>query len=309
MTYSIVSRDPETGHLGIGVQSHYFAAGAAVPWAEAGVGAVATQSVVELGYGPRGLALMRDGVSAPEALARLVAEDEMAALRQVAMIDASGEVAVHTGVGCVSVAHDATGAHVSVQANMMLRATVTKAMLSAYESTEGALAHRILAALDAAEGEGGDVRGRQSAGVLVVSGERSDSPWDHVLVNVRVDDSPAPLPDLRRLVDIGRAATEMAGTFPLLFAPGFDDATQDALEQALTTLDRSQQVLGPANYEPTFWKSVLLAKAGRIDDARAALAQCRTGREEWAEFLTRLGPAGILPDATVIEALTGPGSG
>jgi len=309
MTYSIIARDPETGQLGIGVQSHYFAAAAAVPWAEAGVGAVATQSVVELGYGPRGLALMRDGVSAPEALARLVAADEMAALRQVAMIDAAGEVAVHTGVGCVSVAQDATGAQVSVQANMMLRATVADAMLTVYGSTDGALVQRILAALDAAEAEGGDMRGRQSAGVLVVSGERSDSPWDHVLVNVRVDDSPAPLPDLRRLVDVGRAATEMAATFPLLFAAGFDDETQGVLEEALTTLDASQRVLGPANYEPTFWKSVLLAKAGRIDDARAALEQCRAGREEWAEFVTRLGPAGILPDAAVIEALTGPGSG
>jgi uncharacterized Ntn-hydrolase superfamily protein len=306
MTYSIVARDAETGQLAIGVQSHYFAAGAAVPWAEAGVGAVATQSVVELGYGPKGLALMRDGVSAPEALERLVAGDEMAALRQVAMIDASGEVAVHTGVGCVSVAQDATGPQVSVQANMMLRATVTDAMLTGYGSTDGALVHRILAALDAAEAEGGDARGRQSAGVLVVSGERSDRPWDHVLVNVRVDDSPAPLPDLRRLVEVGASAAEMATTFPLLFAPGFDETNRAALDEALTTLDRSQQIYGPANYEPTFWKSVLLAKAGRIDDARATLARCREGREEWAEFLTRLGPAGILPDIAVIDALIQP---
>jgi uncharacterized Ntn-hydrolase superfamily protein len=305
MTYSIVARDSDTGELGVAVQSHYFAAGAVVPWAEAGVGAVATQSVVDVAYGPKGLALMRDGVSAPDALSRLVAGDELAMLRQVAMIDASGDVAAHTGEGCVGVAQDKGGPQVSVQANMMLRATVADAMLNSFEATKGPLVQRILAALDAAEAEGGDVRGRQSAGVLVVGGERSESPWDHVVVNVRVDDSTAPLPELRRLVDVGISAAEMAATFPLLFAPAFDETTRAALDEALTTLDRSQQVYGPANYEPTFWKSVLLAKAGRIDDARAALARCREGREEWTEFVTRVSSAGILTDAAS-KALTAP---
>jgi len=303
MTYSIVARDPDSGELGIGVQSHYFAAAAAVPWAEAGVGAVATQSVPELGYGPKGLALMRDGVSAPDALKQLVAADEMAPLRQVAMVDSSGEVGVHTGAGCVAIAQDLAAAQVSVQANMMLHPTVAEAMMSAYESTDDALVMRIIAALDAAEAEGGDARGRQAAGVLVVSGERSESPWDNVLVNVRVDDSTEPLPELRRLVGVGRAAGEMAGTFPLLFAPAFDDSTSGAVEDALMTLDRSQETMSPTNYEPTFWKAMLLAKAGRIEEARAALATCRSGRAEWGEFVSRMGPAGILPDPTVVAAL------
>lgn len=303
MTYSIVARDPDTGQLGVGVQSHYFAAGAAVPWAEAGVGAVATQSVPDLGYGPRGLALMRDGVPAPEALARLIAGDEMAALRQVAMVDATGAVAVHTGAACVPVAQDGTAAEVSAQANMMLRDTVVPAMLAAFESTDGSLPRRILSALDAAEAERGDARGRQAAGILVVSGERSDAPWDQVVLDVRVDDNPDPLPELRRLVGMSEAATEMASTFPLLFAPGFDESMAGVVDEALATLDRSQAVYGPSNLEPTFWKTVLLVKAGRFDEARASLATCRSGRDEWGEFVTRLAPAGILPDAAMIDAL------
>src|SRR4051812_36845146 len=155
MTYSIVARDPETGALGVGVQSHYFGAGAIVPWAEAGVGAVATQAVPEIGHGPRGLAAMRDGASATEALRSLVERDEMSPLRQVAMIDAEGDVAVHTGAACVAAAGDTTRSQVSAQANMVLRATVWEAMTDAYERTAGGLSTRILAALDAAEAEGG----------------------------------------------------------------------------------------------------------------------------------------------------------
>jgi uncharacterized Ntn-hydrolase superfamily protein len=303
MTYSIVARDPATGQLGIGVQSHYFAAGAAVPWAEAGVGAVATQSVPDLGYGPKGLALMRSGVSAPDALARLVAEDEMAPLRQVAMVDATGALAVHTGAACVPAAQDATGEQVSVQANMMLRDTVVAAMLTTYASSEGSLARRMLAALEAAEAEGGDARGRQAAGMLVVSGEQSDAPWDHVLLNVRVDDSDDPLTELRRLIGMSEGAAAMSSTFPLLFAPELDESTSTALEAALETLDRVQTTYGTGNYEPTFWKSVLLAKAGRIDAARAALATCRAGRPEWAEFVRHLGGSGIPHDPAIIDAL------
>ncbi|MGH9030634.1 MAG: DUF1028 domain-containing protein [Acidimicrobiia bacterium] len=293
MTYSIVARDPRTGALGVAVQSHYFAAGAVVPWAEAGVGVVATQSVVDVGYGPRGLDLLRDGVSAPEALERLVAGDPMAPLRQVAMVDAAGDVAAHTGAGCVAEAVEARGAEVSVQANMMLRPTVADAMRAAYESTAADLPQRLLAALDAAEAEGGDARGRQSAGLLVVSGERSDEPWNQVITDVRVDDHPHPLDELRRLYETGRAAAAMAGTFPLLFAPGFDSETRQAFEEAMTTLDEAQAVLAD-NREPTFWKAVLLAKDGQADAARACLAVCCDSRAEWAQFVARLAPAGIL---------------
>jgi len=297
MTYSIVARDPASAALGVGVQSHYFDVGMVVPWAEAGVGAVATQSLADAGYGPRGLTLMRDGTSAPDALGRLVAADELAVVRQVAMVDAAGDVGVHTGDGCVAEAGQRVGTQVSVQANMMLRPTVWDAMLGAFESTGGDLAARILAALDAAEAQGGDARGRQSAAILVVDGQRSDTPWDHVLFDLRVDDHPDPLVELRRLVDCARAFKLVTGVFGggLLFAPTIDASMSDALEQALTDLSLAQTVVGD-NREPTFWQAVLLAKAGREHEARARLADAMTTHAGWAEFIRRLPASGILPD-------------
>lgn len=308
MTYSIVARDPLTGALGIGVQSAYFGAGGVVPWAEAGVGAVATQSVVEIGYGPRGLDLLREGKRATEALDTLVAQDPMEALRQVAIVDATGGVAVHTGAGCVAHAMHRTDDDVSVQANMMLRDTVADAMLAAYRDTSGDLAHRILAAMDAAQAEGGDARGEQAAGLLVVDGERSDEPWNHVLVDLRVDDSRAPLVELRRLVETGAAATAMASTFPLMFAPGFDDdESRGALDAALAALEGAQDVYGDTNLQPTFWRAVLLAKDGRVDDARAGLATCVAANPGFGTFLASVRDAGILPaePADLVDRLLG----
>ena len=296
MTYSIVARDPETGAVGIGVQSAYFGAGGVVPWAEAGVGAVATQSVVEVGYGPRGLALLREGKTATDALSTLVAEDPMEALRQVAIVDSAGAVAVHTGAGCVAQAEHRVGDGVSVQVNMMLRDTVADAMLAAFNRASGELADRMLAAMDAAQAEGGGTRGEQAAGLLVVDGERSDEPWNHVLVDLRVDDSRAPLVELRRLVETGRAAGAMGNTFPLLFAPGFDDdEASGALEAALAALERAQATYGTANLQPTFWRAVLLAKAGRVDEARASLAACVAANPGFGPFLASVRDAGILP--------------
>jgi uncharacterized Ntn-hydrolase superfamily protein len=307
MTYSIVARDPETGALGVGVQSHYFAAGAVVPWAEAGVGAVATQSVADPGYGPRGLALMRDGISASDALARLVADDELEMLRQVAMVDAEGRTGVHTGAGCVQAAGHTGAGPVSAQGNMLLRDGTWDAMLAAFSSSGGDLAERILSALDAAEANGGDVRGRQSAAILVVDGERSEVPWDHVQINLRVDDHPQPLTELRRLVEFSRATSRMTGVFGsgLLFAPAIDESMHDALEAALADLGTAQQTLGD-NREPTFWQAVLLAKAGRVDDAKARLHEAAATHAQWIDFVERLPAAGILPaDDELIRNLTG----
>lgn len=294
MTYSIVARDPETGQLGAAVQSHFFGVGRIVPWAEAGVGVVVTQSVAEAGYGPRGLAALRAGTAPTEALAALVAVDPAAALRQVAMVDASGASAVHTGVACVAHASHAAAEGVSAQANMMARDTVPAAMIEAYAATSGDLAQRLLAALDAAEAEGGDIRGRQSAAILVVSGERSDAPWDQRLVDLRVDDSSTPLPDLRRLVDYNRAFTLVSSVFfsGILFAPALEPAAPE-LQEALTALGTAQQTLGD-NLEPTFWQSVLLAKAGRIDEARSQLKLAAESNAAWPEFLRRLPASGLL---------------
>ncbi len=204
-TFSIVARDAESGRIGVAVQSHWFSVGPIVPWAEPGVGAVATQSLVEVSYGPRGLALMRQGLSAPEALEQLLAEDPDREVRQVAMIDARGRVAVHTGKLCIAEAGHITGDQFSAQANLMLNDKVWGAMAEAYGSATGDLTGRLLAALDAAQAVGGDIRGQQSAAILVVDGVKSDSAWAHKVVDLRVEDHPLPLTELRRLVKLNHA--------------------------------------------------------------------------------------------------------
>lgn len=201
MTYSIVARDPETGELGIGVQTGTFGVGSGVPWAEAGVGAVATQSITDQSYGPFGLDLMKAGRSAEEALAGLVAADAKQQFRQVGMVDAEGRAAAHTGSSCIRDCGHLVGDGFAVQANMMASDSVWPAMASAYEAAEGTLAQRLLAALDAAEAEGGDFRGPQSAAILVVKGEPTGFPWKGRLTDLRVDDHDDPLGELRRLLE------------------------------------------------------------------------------------------------------------
>ena len=295
MTYSIVARDSVTGELGVAVQSHYFGTGRVVTWGEAGVGVVATQSVVEVGYGPRGLDLMRAGTPAPEALAKLVGRDPMAAVRQVAMIDPAGRTGVHTGEACVAEAGHATAAGVSAQANMMERATVWNAMIEAFEAAGGqTLSRRLLAALDAAEAEGGDIRGKQSAALLVVSGTRSETPWNERLVDLRVDDHVEPLGELRRLLEAHEGVERLSAVFfsGVLFAPGPPNAAD--LARLLESLDRTQEALGD-NREPTFWQGVLLAKAGRVEEARDRIRTACETNPRWADFPARLVPTGILP--------------
>jgi uncharacterized Ntn-hydrolase superfamily protein len=204
MTYSIVARDPATGELGVAVQSRAFAAGAACPWARPGVGAVATQSFSERGYGPRGLDLMAAGRAPEAALAELVAQDERRDFRQVAFVAADGHTAAHTGAACISDCGDLARENVSAQGNMLASADVWPAMVETFERTTGPLAERLLDALDAGEAAGGDFRGRQAGGVLVVSGDPDDPPWQPV-VDVRVDDHPEPLRELRRLYGVARA--------------------------------------------------------------------------------------------------------
>lgn len=204
-TYSIVARDPQTGDMGVAVQSHWFSVGSVVSWAEAGVGAVATQSFVDPAYGPLGLELMRAGKSAPEALAALLAADDQREVRQVGMVDATGGLATHTGTKCIPAAGSRIGSDFVVQANLMDRETVWPAMARAFESTRGDLADRLLAALDAAETEGGDIRGRQSAALLVVKGQASGAPWADRIFDLRVEDHLEPLQELRRLVLVHRA--------------------------------------------------------------------------------------------------------
>jgi uncharacterized Ntn-hydrolase superfamily protein len=224
-TYSIVCFDPANGQFGAAVQSHWFKV-ADVIWLEPGVGAVATQSLVEYSYGPLGLEMMKNGKSAQQALDGLLASDPNNAVRQVAMIDVDGVVAAHTGDKCIAEAGDRQGINYSVQANLMRNNTVWDAMAEAFEAADGDLADRMMAALEAAEAEGGDIRGRQSAAMVVVTGDPVGQPWRDELVNIRVDDSPEPLPELRRLLNITRAYDQMNAGDEFIAENKFDEAAE-----------------------------------------------------------------------------------
>ena len=293
MTYSIVARDAETGVMGVAVQSHYFSVASVVPWAEAGVGAVATQANGEASYGPLGLELMRAGKSPEQALAALTMVDEQAARRQVAMVDRSGGSAAHTGGLCIPHAGHRTGEGVSVQANMMERETVPDAMMAAYSSAMGELADRLLAALDAAEAEGGDIRGRQSAAILVVAAESSGKPWADRLIDLRVEDHDAPNAELRRLVELKRHY-ESGGGFSKEMSAGDVIARHDATA-AITR----------GNPELLFWQAIGIAARGDVDGGRALLARCSAVDVRWVELVRRVHAAGMIDDAVVKALLAG----
>jgi uncharacterized Ntn-hydrolase superfamily protein len=289
LTYSIVARDPESGQLGVAVQSHWFSVGAVVPWAAPGVGAVATQASAEVSFGPRGVGLMAGGASAQSALAELLAADAAAATRQVGIVDASGATATHTGSLCVPIAGHVVGSQVSCQANMMRSADVWPAMLDAYERAAGPLAERLLAALDAAEAAGGDVRGRQSAALLVVPA--SGEPW-RTVVSLRVEDDPEPLRELRRLYELSNAyAVATAG----------DDAAALGDHDAAMELYREAWRRAPDNHEVLFWSGLGTAHAGELDagvaDVRAAIAL----QPGWRRLLADL-PAELAPSAAAVLA-------
>lgn len=286
-TYSIVARDPETGQLGVAVQSHWYSVGAIVPWAEAGVGAVATQSFVEPAYGPLGLALMRAGKSAPEALKSLLASDAQADVRQVAMIDAQGRVAAHTGEHCIIAAGHHTGANYSAQANLMLKDTVWGAMAKAFENAKGDLADRLMAALEAAEGEGGDIRGKQSAAIIVVSGKPSGKPWADRLFDLRVEDHHAPVAELKRLVKLQRAYTRM-NTGDELFSK--NDIAGAVREYS------AAEALVPDNIEMVFWHAVTLVNANKIEEALPLFKRVFSEDRNWATLVPRLPKSKMLPD-------------
>lgn len=291
MTYSIVARDPETGQLGVAVQSHWFGVGAIVPWARPGVGAVATQANAEISYGPRALALMESGADAPGALERLLAEDSGAAGRQVAVLDALGQIAVHTGELCIPFAGHAIGDGVSCQANIMASERVWPAMLDAFLVAAGSLTNRLLDALDAAEQEGGDLRGRQSAAILVVPPE--GKPWDTV-VSLRVEDDPEPLAALRRLVRVHAA---------YVLADRADELAGDGRHDEAARVYREAAELAPTNHELRFWAGLGAAQAGDLDIGLAQVREAIAEHPPWRELLARL-PKEFAPAAEqVLHAL------
>jgi uncharacterized Ntn-hydrolase superfamily protein len=293
VTYSIVARDPDTGELGVAVQSHWFSVGSIVTWARPGVGAVATQANAEVTYGPGALALLADGVPAPDALARLVAADPGGPSRQVAVVDAHGRVGVHTGPKCIAYAGHITGHGVSCQANIMATERVWPAMLDAFQAGAGSrsLTTRLLDALDAAEREGGDLRGRQSAAILVVPS--AGEPW-RTLISLRVEDHPEPLPELRRLVRLHEAYA-LAGQADQLAGAGRDD------EAARLYVQASECV--PDSHELLFWAGLGTVQAGDLEAGVAKVRRAIELQPTWQELLPRL-PAELAPAApSVIAAL------
>lgn len=278
-TFSIVARDPSTGELGVGVQSHWFSVGSNVSWAEAGVGAVATQSFIDPGYGPRGLALMKSGKPASAALQELLSVDAARDVRQVAFIDAQGRVAVHTGAKCIPFAGDRSGSNYSVQGNLLASSEVWESMARAFERTPGDLGDRILAALQAGQESGGDARGSQSAALLVVRGVSQDAPWRNRVVDLRVEDHATPIAELTRLYKL-RKAYDLA-------TQGDDYFAAKEFEKAFQAYDAALAIV-PENDELIFWRGAMLMQAGREAEALVDIQRAVSMNPRWLALLGRI---------------------
>lgn len=286
-TFSIVARDEKTGEMAVGVQSHWFSVGTSVSWAEAGVGAVATQSFTNKSFGIRGLALLKAGKTAQEALDILLSDDPGKEVRQVGIVDAKGNVANFTGKNCIDFAGDLKGKGYAIQANMMLTNEVPAAMAKAYEANSSLpLAERVLATLKAAQKVGGDIRGKQSAVILVVKGEATGKPWDdNHLVDLRVDDHAAPLVELERLLTLHRAYEHMNNG---------DLATEkNDMPLAMKEYEAAMKMF-PDNLEMQYWTAITLANNGNVAKAAKMLKGVYAKDPLWRELTKRLPKAGVL---------------
>ena len=293
-TYSIVAYDERTGQFGVAVQSHWFSVGALVPWAKAGVGAVATQSFVKVEYGPDGIALMEAGKSAKEALNQLISKDSGQAVRQVAMIDNKGSVVAHTGENCIYAAGHKIGKNYSVQANLMEKETVWDAMAKAFENAEGPLATRMMASLEAAENEGGDIRGKQSAAMLIVTGQPTGLPWEDIVMDIRVDDSRYPLKELKRLIRI-HTAYQHANK-------GDHYLEINEVEKALVEYGLASE-LYPENPELPYWSAVTMVGLGKLDKALPIFSKVFKKEPRLKTMTPRIVDAGLLPKEEYILKL------
>lgn len=278
-TYSIVARDTITGEMGVAVQSHWFSVGSIVTYGKAGVGVVATQSLVNPSYGPKGLALMEQGLSPEQALNALIKNDSGEMYRQVAFLNAKGEVASHTGNLCIDAAGHKKGNNFSVQANMMLNTTVWDAMANAFESTKGSLSERMLASLKAAEDEKGDIRGKQSAAILIVKAEASGNNWEDVVMDLRVEDHENPIAELERLIQIHKAYD---------FMNKGDLAMEHGDTQKAEDLYLKAQNLFPENVEMQYWYAINLLNNKQIDKAKGILKEIFKEDKNWRTLTQRL---------------------
>ncbi|MDJ0836004.1 MAG: DUF1028 domain-containing protein [Acidobacteriota bacterium] len=286
-TYSIVAYDPGTGQLGGAVQSHWFSVGSGVLWVRPGVGVVATQSFTRAAYGPLGLDAMAAGESPTGALERLTEEDEGRAVRQVGFVDAKGRAAGFTGKSCIDYACDRQGKYFSIQANIMLKDTVCAAMEKAFTAAKGPLAHRLMAALEAAQAEGGDLRGRQSAAMVVVSADKPKHAWEGRIVDLRVDDHPTPLKELKRLLAVHDAYEFMnAGDVAL---------EKNKIAEGLKAYGTAVTML-PDRVEPVFWQAYTMVTVGRLDEALPLFKQVFEKEPVWRKMPRRLVKSGLLPN-------------
>jgi len=286
-TYSIVALDEKTGELGVAVQSHWFSVGSLVPWAKAGVGAVATQSFVKVEYGPDGLKLMSEGKTAEEALTALLTQDEGEAVRQVGMVDIHGNAAAHTGSSCIDFAGHFVGKNYTVQANLMEKNTVPQVMSQAFETTKGSLAERMLAALEAAENEGGDLRGKQSAAMLIVSGKPTGISYKDVVMDLRIEDHPTPIKELKRLIRIHKAYHHAN--------QGDHYMETGQTELALKEYDTAANYY-PENPELPFWTAVTLVGANRVDEALPIFKDVFVRNPHLKILVPRLVKSELFPD-------------
>ncbi|MEO8513606.1 MAG: DUF1028 domain-containing protein [Ignavibacteria bacterium] len=284
-TYSIVARDSITGEMGVAVQSHWFNVGAIVGWGEAGVGVVATQSFVNPAFGIEGLVLLKQGKTPQQVVDELIAGDEGRDFRQLAVLDANGITASYTGSKCVDAAGNIAGKNYSVQANLMLNSNIWPAMEKAFNETKGALAERMLAALEAAQLAGGDIRGMQSASIMTWKGKSTGEPWNDKLIDLRVEDNPAPVAELKRLLIVQRAYEHMnAG----------DLATEkNDMSLAMTEYNSAMEMF-PDNLEMKYWTAVTLANNGRLSEALPLFKFVFAGDKNWKELTPRLPKSGLL---------------
>lgn len=278
-TYSIVAQDPETGEMGVAVQSHWFSVGSIVAWGEAGVGVVATQSFVNPSFGPRGLELMKSGMSASETLDLLIASDEGREFRQLAVLDVNGNVKAFTGNKCIEGAGHLVGNNFSVQANLMLNDEIPQAMFDAFTNTKGPLAERMIAAMEAAQNAGGDIRGQQSASILVVRGKSTGNLWEDRLIDLRVEDHQHPVDEIKRLLKVYRAYEHMNN--------GDVAVEKNDMELAMKEYSAAMEMF-PENLEMKYWTAVTLVNIGELEKALPMFKEIFSMDENWRTLTPRL---------------------
>ena len=284
-TYSIVARDSVTGEMGVAVQSHWFSVGTLVSWGEAGIGVIATQSFINASFGPRGLALLKNGLSPQQVVDFLITSDEGRDVRQLAVLDSKGRAASYTGKNCIPAAGNIAGKNFSVQANLMVNNKVWPAMEKAFKQTKAPLAERMVAALEAAQKEGGDIRGKQSAALLVVRGKSTGKVWEDRLIDLRVDDSPNPVKEIKRLLKVHRAYDHMNN--------GDLAVEKGNMSLAMQEYSAAEKMF-PGNEEMKYWHAVTLANNGKVKEAIPLFTKVFSKNQNWKILTPRIRKVGLL---------------